>query len=316
VHTLNIFLFFLGLTLLYLGGEGLVRGSSRIARFFGIRPIIIGLTVVAFGTSSPEACVSLVAIIKKTESIALGNIIGSNIANIGLILGLSALISPLKVEQPILKRELPIMISASFLLYLMALDGRIVFYEGIILIFGLLSFIGFCACSALKKPLVNGGVTTDFKKSQKSGELLRKSIGFSLFGLFSLIVGSHFIVTSAVYIAKSFGISELVIGLSIVAIGTSLPELATSMVASYRKEPEICIGNVVGSNIFNILFVVGIIAIITTLRIDSGVLKFHFPCMLLFTIAIFPLMKTGFIISRKEGVLLLLGYLIFLTLLF
>lgn len=312
----HVSLFFLGLTLLYLGGEGLVRGSSRIARFLGIRPIIIGLTVVAFGTSSPEACVSLVAIIKKTESIALGNIIGSNIANIGLILGLSALISPLKVEQPILRRELPIMISASFLLYLMALDGRIVFYEGIVLIFGLLSFIGFCAHSALKRPLANGGITTEFKESQRSGELLRKNIGFSLLGLFSLVGGSHFIVTSAVYIAKSFGVSELVIGLSIVAIGTSLPELATSMVASYRKEPEICIGNVVGSNIFNILFVVGTITIITTLRINGGVLKFHFPCMLLFTVTLFPLMKTGFTISRKEGVLLLLGYLIFLTLLF
>jgi cation:H+ antiporter len=198
----------------------------------------------------------------------------------------------------------------------MALDGRIVFYEGIVLIFGLLSFIGFCSYSAFKRPLANGGVTTDFKESQKSGELLRRSIGFSLLGLFSLIGGAHFIVTSAVYIAKSFGISELVIGLSMVAIGTSLPELATSMVASYRKEPEICIGNVVGSNIFNILFVVGTIAIITTLRIDGWVLKFHFPCMLLFTIAIFPLMKTGFIISRKEGMILLLGYLIFVALLF
>ena len=311
-----VLFFMLGLLLLYLGAEWLVRGSSRMARFFGIKPIIIGITVVAFGTSSPEACVSLIAVIKDTRSIALGNIIGSNIANIGLILGLSALISPIKIELSLLRRELPIMIIASLLLYFMALDGKLTFFDGIILLLGLLAFLGFCCFSVLSKSSSDEGLVKDLIPLKENNGVIWKHITFSLLGLFFLVGGSHFIVESSVFIARSFGISELVIGLSMVAIGTSLPELATSLVASYRKENEICIGNAVGSNIFNILFVIGTMSIITTLSIDEGVLEFQFPIMLLFSLGIFPLMRTGFILGRKEGMILFLGYLIFLALLF
>ena len=311
-----LLLFILGLLLLYIGAEGLVRGSSRIARLLGIRPIIIGVTVVAFGTSSPEACVSLTAVLKKAESIALGNIIGSNIANIGLILGLSALISPLKVESSILRKELPIMIAASLLLYLMALDGKITFFDGLILLLGILAFIGFCYFPTPKRSPSDEEVAKGLTAIKKNSGSLWKNIAFALLGLFSLIGGAHLIVTAALFVAHAFGVSELVIGLSMVAIGTSLPELAISLVSSYRKKPEICIGNVVGSNLFNILFVVGTMAMITPLSIDEGVLEFQFPFMLLFTVAISPLMKTGGTLSRKEGVFLLVGYLAFIALLF
>jgi len=312
---LHLFIFIVGLILLYFGAEWMVRGSSLIARSFGIRPIIIGLTIVAFGTSAPEACVSIIAVINETKDIALGNIIGSNIANIGLILGISALVAPLRIDRPILKRELPILIVVSLVLYGMCLDGVLGLVEGLVLLTGIIAFIGFCCYSALNVRLYHDNDIPSAVENERT--LLVVKNGFlTLFGLLGLVAGSHGVVTGSIYIARVFGISELVIGMSLVAIGTSLPELATSIVASYRKESEICVGNVVGSNLFNILFVIGVVATMSTVSIKKSVLSFEFPIMLLFTAALFPFMKSGFTLTRKEGAVLFGAYLVFMYFLF
>ncbi len=313
---LHVFLFLSGLLFLYYGAEWLVTGSSRIARGFGIRPLIVGLTVVAFGTSAPEGCVSVIAAVRRTEGIALGNIIGSNIANIGLVLGLSALVSPLKIDRPIMRKELPIMVVASVGLYIMALNGRLGFVEGVLLLLGLIFFLWLCFISARGKTLLNGDDSVWQPENERDGKPVWKSAGMTCAGLLGLVAGSYAIVTSAVFIARAYGVKELAIGMSLVAIGTSLPELATSMVASYRKEGEICVGNVVGSNIFNIFFVLGVVSVIAPLHIERNVLTFHFPIMLLFSAALFPFIKSGFVLSRKEGALLLGGYIAFLVGLF
>ena len=311
-----IILFFIGLVLLYYGAEWLVQGSSTIARHFGIRPIIIGLTVVAFGTSAPEACVSIIAVIQQSKSIALGNIIGSNIANIGLILGLSAMVAPLKIERPILKKELPIMIGSAIVLYLMCLNGRLGFGEGVVLLAGLGAFLGLCFVTAREEYFLVANGNGSAMEKERDGAVIVKNTGMTVIGLAGLVGGSYCLVTSSVFVARTFGVSELVIGMSLVAIGTSLPELATSIVASYRKESEICVGNVVGSNIFNLLFVLGIVAVMTPIEIDKEILTIHFPIMLLFSVALFPLMRTGFVLSRKEGAVMFGAFVLFLVFLF
>lgn len=252
--------------------------------------------------------VSLISALKKAESIALGNIIGSNIANIGLILGLSAIIRPLKIELSILKKELPIMIFVSITLYLMALDLKIVFFEGLILFSGIVLFTLY---------LIHNAKIGDKKFEIPDKKIKRlNNIILIILGLFMLILGANLLIKSAIFIAKEVGISEYAIGLTAVAIGTSLPELAVSTVAAYKKEWDICIGNVVGSNIFNILFILGVISMITPLSISSAFLKVDFPIMLIFSFALIPLLKTGFVLSRVEGLALLAFYISFILYIF
>ncbi len=306
----HIILFLVGVLILCLGAEWLVRGSARMAKLLGISPLIIGLTVIGFGTSAPELVVSMSAAIKKVDDIALGNIIGSNIANIGLVLGLSALISPLKVKPDILKRELPIMILVSAVMYLMSLDLQISFIEGAILFAGIILFNGLSYYFAKRESGANK------VRSPESIGTRKRQILLITVGLVGIIGGAQLMVRSAIFIAKEFGISELVIGLTLVALGTSLPELAVSSVAAYRKEPEISIGDVIGSNIFNILMVIGIVAMISPLKVSSETLKLEFPVLLIFGIALVPLMRTGWVISRIEGAILIAGYLSFVIYLF
>jgi len=306
----HIILFLVGVLILCLGAEWLVRGSARMAKLLGISPLIIGLTVIGFGTSAPELVVSMSAAIKKVDDIALGNIIGSNIANIGLVLGLSALISPLKVKPDILKRELPIMILVSAVMYLMSLDLQISFIEGAILFAGIILFNGLSYYFAKRESGANK------VRSPESIGTRKRQILLITVGLVGIIGGAQLMVRSAIFIAKEFGISELVIGLTLVALGTSLPELAVSSVAAYRKEPEISIGDVIGSNIFNILMVIGVVAMISPLKVSSEILRFEFPVLLIFGIALVPLMRTGWVISRIEGAILIAGYLSFVIYLF
>ena len=301
--------FILGLVFLISGAEWLVRGSSRFARLSGIRPIVIGLTVVAFATSAPEAAVSIIAALKGSSAIALGDIIGSNIANIGLILGVAAIIRPLKIEKTFLKREVPIMIASAGLLYLLALDSKIDFFDGLILLSGMALFIGFLFYK--RKELTTGtSEETIVEPDQKDKT---RSLFLGLAGLIILLVGAYLMVYSGVNIASFLGINEWIIALTVFALGTSLPELATSVISSYRNKPDIAIGNIVGSNIFNTLLVLGIASMICSLSVEAGALKFELPIMLLFSIALFPLMRTGFVISRLEGLALVGGYVAFLT---
>ncbi len=324
---LQSILFFAGISGVYFGAEWLVKGSSKLSRDLGIKPIVIGLTVVAFGTSSPELAVSLTASIKGSNDIAIGNIIGSNIANIGLILGVSAIVLPLKVEKILLKRELPLMIGISAALYFMAIDKKIGFVDGVLLFTGIVFFIGYQVYHTLnskkelKKSIAgNPASKTGLPESTKEGCQTRRhlfsNIVYIVIGLACLLVGSHVLVKSAIFIAGSFGISEMVIGMTVVAFGTSVPEMATSVVSVLKKESDICVGNVIGSNIFNILLVLGSVALVRPLNVERGTLFFEFPIMLLFSLALIPMMRGSLTVNRLAGIVLVSGYLAFIFLLF
>lgn len=299
----------LGIILLFVGAEGLIRGSSNLAIKIGITPLVVGLTVVAFGTSAPELVVSLSAALKGNSTISLGNVIGSNIANIALILGVAALIRPLDVHAKVIIREIPVMIGISVLLFFLLLDGKIDFFDGLIFIALLILYNVFSVLLARKEK--SSEVQNEFKEGLKSRLGVTISIILMIAGLALLILGANLFVQSTVAIAKLFNVSDAVIGLTIVAIGTSLPELITSIVAAYKKEADIAIGNVVGSNVFNILGILGITALIIPVSSD-GISKIDLFVMIGTAILLFPLSKTGKRISRFEGILLLVGYIIYL----
>ena len=312
---MHIIIFLIGLTVLYFGSEWLVKGSSRLAKSLHIRPIIIGVTIVAFASCAPEAVVSLVAALKKNSDIALGNILGSVIANIGLVLGISAIISPLKVRLSLIRKELPIMMGATILFYLMALNLSIGFLEGLILFVGIILFITYSVYQGLREKNKNQLVEKEYEKFLKGKKDKRiKFILLSLVGLILIIGGANLLIKSAIFIAHKLGVSELTIGITLVAVGTSIPELAISAVAAYRKEADISVGNVIGSNIFNIFFVIGAVAMIHPLSIEKNILGFEFPAMLLFSILLIWMMKTNLTLSRTEGVILLGLYILFLGL--
>jgi len=294
-----------GVILLFIGAEGLIRGSSNLAIKIGITPLVVGLTVVAFGTSAPELVVSLKAALMGNSSISLGNVVGSNIANIALILGIAALIKPLDVHADVIRREIPIMIGITVLLLLLLIDGELGFVDGVILVIGLIIYLTFSVLIARKEK--NHEVAAEFKDGLKSNLGITISVILVIVGFGLLILGANLFVQSAVAIAKIFGFSDVVIGLTIVALGTSLPELITSIVASYKKESDIGIGNVVGSNVFNILGILGITAIIIPIS-AVGISYIDLGVMLVAAIILLPLSRTGFTITRLEGAVLFLGY--------
>ena len=294
-----------GLILLFIGAEGLIRGSSNLAIKLGITPLVVGLTVVAFGTSTPELVVSLKAALMGNSSISLGNVIGSNIANIALILGIAALIKPLEVHAKIIMREIPIMIGISALFLLLLLDGVLGFIDGLIFVSGIIVYTVVNVMMARNEK--NPEVDTEFKEGLKSKLGIPVSIVLMIAGLGLLILGANLFVQSAVAIAKLFNVSDAIIGLTVVAVGTSLPELITSIVATYKNEADIAIGNVVGSNIFNILGILGITALIIPIS-STGISYIDLGVMIFTAIILFPLSRTGYSISRLEGLLLLLGY--------
>jgi cation:H+ antiporter len=294
-----------GLVLLFLGGEGLIRGSSNLAIKIGITPLLVGLTVVAFGTSAPELVVSLKAALMGNSSISLGNIVGSNIANIALILGLAALIRPLDIHAKVIMREIPIMIGISVLLLLLLIDGELGFIDGLVFVFSIVIYTVVNVLMARKEK--NPEVDLEFKEGLKSKFGVPVSIVFMVVGLGLLILGADLFVQSAVAIAKMFNVSDAIIGLTIVSIGTSLPELITSVVASFKRESDIIIGNIIGSNIFNILSILGITAIIIPIS-SAGITYVDLGVMIFAAIILLPLSKSGFLITRFEGALLLLGY--------
>ena len=299
----------LGLIALFIGAEGLIRGASALALRVGITPLVVGLTVVAFGTSTPELVVSLKAALIGNSSISLGNVVGSNIANIALILGISAIIKPLDVHANVIRREIPIMIGLSILLIALLIDGELSLIDGIIFVAGIVTYTIVNISMARKEK--NAEVENEFKEGLKTKLGVPVSIVLVVGGLGLMILGANLFVTSAVSIAKAIGVSDAIIGLTIVAIGTSLPELITSIVASYKNESDIAIGNVVGSNIFNILGILGITAIVMPLS-SAGISSIDFGVMLFTAMILLPLSKTGFRISRSEGIVLLIGYIIYI----
>jgi len=313
----NILLLLGGLVLLVVGAELLVRGASRIALIAGISPLIIGLTVVAYGTSSPEMAVSIQASLAGQADISLGNVIGSNIFNVLAILGLASIISPLPVAQQLIRLDVPIMIGVSILLFLFSANGNVSKLEGILLFSGAVAYTLFLIFQSRREQDANvqaeyeqeyGGVSSTGAKTWAINGLL------ILGGLLLLVLGSQWLTTSSVAIARSFGISELVIGLTLVAMGTSLPELASSVVASFKGEKDIAVGNVIGSNIFNILAVLGLSAAFSSggINVSPAALNFDIPFMLAVAIACLPIFFSGNRIARPEG-FLFLGYYIAYT---
>jgi cation:H+ antiporter len=310
---LNIVFVAGGLGMLYFGAEWLVRGSVTLANKFRISQLVIGLTIVAFGTSTPELSVSLSSAIQGISDVALGNVVGSNIANIGLILGIAAIIRPLVVAKSTIRKEIPIMIGVSIVLVLISIDGKITFEEGIALTIGIALFTFFSYKSSKKETADIENTSIGLSLTAK--RVFSKSLILIGLGLALLTFGAFLTVENAVIVARNFGISERVIGLTLIAIGTSLPELVTSIVAAFRGHADLSVGNIIGSNIFNILAIIGISAAITGISINENMFLDYY-IMLAFTIVLIPIMRTGFVISRLEGSALVAAYLVYVGFLF
>tara|TARA_R110000796_G_scaffold127333_5_gene242607 strand:- start:19670 stop:20743 length:1074 start_codon:yes stop_codon:yes gene_type:complete len=297
-----------GLVLLVLGAESLVRGAVKLAERLGISALVIGLTVVAFGTSAPEMAVSVQASLSGSGDIAVGNVIGSNIANILLILGLSALVAPLVVSRQLVRLDVPVMLAAGVLAFLLAWNGSISRLDGCILLAFLLLYTVFLVIASKREARSDERNSDDDETQTKPLSWLTQLFLIAL-GLGLLVAGSHLLIEGAVSLARALGLSELVIGLTVVAVGTSMPELATSLMAVYRGERDIAVGNVVGSCIFNLLLVLGAGAVVTTegLSISPNALAFDFPVMLAVFGACLPIFFSGYRINRWEGAMFL-GY--------
>jgi cation:H+ antiporter len=305
-------LFVLGLALLVAGAELLVRGASRLAARLGISPLVIGLTVVAFGTSTPELAVSVQAGLAGRADIAVGNVVGSNIFNVLFILGVSALIVPLAVSRQLVRLDVPLMIGVSILLLVMAYDGRIGAFDGLLLVAGIVAYTVFLVRESRKENAAAPAATLqEHGGGQGAGRGgLPLQIAFIAGGLALLVLGAHWLVGGATAIARLLGVSDLVIGLTIVAAGTSLPEVATSVVAALRGERDIAVGNVVGSNLYNILAIAGIAALVTPggLVVAPALVRFDLPVMIAVALACLPIFATGHLIARWEGALFVAYY--------
>ena len=272
----------IGSVVLFYGADWIIKGGSQLAKYFGLSTIVIGLTVVAFGTSLPELVVSLVASLEGSTTIAVGNVIGSNIANVGLVLGLSSLVFPLTMKFSQVKIDLGIYMIVSLLFTYFCMDGKIIRMEGLILFACIIAYTWFAIIHSTNK------------KDTEIGQLnpnvpLSKSISLVMFGILLLSFGANIFITGAIDIARYFGVSEIVIGMTIVALGTSLPELATSIIAAFRKESAISIGNIIGSNLFNLLSVIGLVSIIRPLETPVEIIHFEIPYMIVYGLILIPI---------------------------
>ncbi|NQV71732.1 calcium/sodium antiporter [bacterium] len=325
-----VFWMVLGLLFLLVGAEVLVRGASKLASSWGISPLIIGLTVVAFGTSSPELAVSLKAVASGQAGLAMGNVVGSNIFNVLFILGISAIIAPLVVSKQLIRLDVPLMIAASVLVFFFAQDGAFGQIEGGILFSALIIYLVYLVVQGRKESKVDAkevslnadtpGPSESPKRENPKRETPKEethwaiNVGMVLIGLLLLVQGSNWLVEGAVFIAQAFGVSEVVIGLTIVAAGTSLPEVVTSVMASIKGERDIAVGNVVGSNLFNLLGVLGLSSLLAPggIPLTESFIGFDLPVMAVVAFACLPIFFSGGVISRWEG-LVLFGYYVVYT---
>jgi cation:H+ antiporter len=309
----TILFFVVGVVTLVLGAEGLVRGAARLAARTGLSPVVIGLTVVAFGTSAPELAVSVGAAINREADLAIGNVVGSNIANVLLVLGLAALVGGgLAVAQRIVRVDVPIVIGASVLVFVFGLNGELSRIEGIVLLILLAIYLAWTISSAKRgeAPVVDSEYTEALDTETLRASSPLGDAGLVLGGLVLLVVGAQLLVSAATDIAEQLGVSQLVIGLTVVAVGTSLPEIATSVLAAARGERELAVGNAVGSNLFNLLAVLGVTAAVspTALRVLDGALSVDMPVMIAAAVACLPLFATGYALERWEGAMFLAFY--------
>ena len=319
---LYIVLCLIGFVLLYFGAEWLVKGSSSLARSLGVTPIVIGLTVVAFGTSAPELVVSLISSLKGKSMIAVGNVVGSNICNIALVLGLSALFNPIKSDPSVIRRDIPIMLAISLYLLVLSFNSTLGRIEGATLFAGIIAytFINFYLAKKETRDASGGEMTAAIESElEEIGYIASKSkqILLVVVGIAGVVGGAQMVVESAVYIMTELGVSEKFIGLTIVAFGTSLPELATSVVAAMRGEMDISIGNLVGSNVFNIMSVLGAASLVRPIPIPGGFfasgLCIDYLVMLFTSFLPWLLMRRTYTVDRKGGALLLTSYVAYLV---
>lgn len=294
--------------MLFYGADFIVKGGSQLASRFGLSPIVIGLTVVAFGTSLPELVVSIVAAIEGSSPIAIGNVVGSNIANVGLVLGLSSLIFPLKINLIQIKRDLIIYIFVCAIFSLFCMNGTITREEGLILFLSVIMYTWY----SFYNPTISDNKNIIDENPSKLWMLYL----FIFSGIALLSLGANLFIKGAIDIARYFGISEIVIGMSIVALGTSLPELATSVIASFRKQHGISIGNIIGSNLFNLLSVIGIVSLLSPIESPKEILFFEIPYMVIYGLILFPIAWMKQPIHRLTSISLLVGYVFFIYQLF
>lgn len=302
--------FALGLLLLVLGADSFVRGASGLALRLGVSAFVVGLVLVGFGTSAPELAVNLTAAWHGRYQMAVGNVVGSNVANIGLILGVSALIAPLAVRARLLRIEVPLVVATSIVLWLLALDGTLGRYDAALLLSGFVALLWLVArdareeSAAVRAELSEAATTqTELKRN-----LLRLAVGLGL-----LLFGAHKMVGAAVSLATAWGMSELTIGLTVVAIGTSLPELAASAMAVWRGHADLALGNVVGSNLFNLLLILGLTSAVHPLPVGAASLRVDLPLMIGFALLLYPIVRRNMRVDRNEGIVLLVAYVGFLA---
>jgi len=294
--------------MLCFGGNWLVSGGVAIARRFRISNLVIGMTIVAYGTSTPELAAS-VAAAGEHSAIILGNIVGSNVANVGMVIGIAAILVPLAVSKSVLRKEIPIMLGVSFLLVLISIDGEISQYDGILLLAGLGVFAYYTFKDAMKQRTENKE-----KTPQGANNLYLKSAGLIGIGVILLYVGARLTVDNAVVLATEFGLSEKIIGLTVIAIGTSLPELITSIIAIRKGHADIGVGNIIGSNIYNILMIMGVGAALGGVMVGADVYV-DYAIMIIFSLSLLIALKTG-IVGRAMGVCLTIGYVAYLAVTF
>lgn len=306
-----------GLIALYLGAELLVHRSSHLAGLLGVSPLIIGLTIVAYGTSTPELVVNIIASISGNTDIALGNVVGSNIVNILFILGLSALVCPLVVHKQIIRNDVPIMIIASLMVWgAAAILGRMNLWFGGLLLFLIVIYTAFLIFQAKKNTNGEKEFQAEYEVKEKfSSRILIKDIGLIIVSLIILVIGSQLLVNGSVSLANQLGISELVISLTIVAAGTGFPELATSVVAAMHGKRDIAVGNIIGSNIYNIFAILGVSAVLAPegIPVPLSAASFDIPVMVAVSLACVPIFITGYVINRWEGALFIFYYLVYLS---
>ncbi len=306
----NLAVLISGIVVLYFGAVWLVQGASRLASSLGVSPIVVGLTIVSLGTSAPELVVCLVAALQGNPGLAIGNVMGSNLANIGLILGLTSLVHPLEVKHRVVWREMPVMLLITFAIYPIAFDRVLSRMDGFMLLLVLLAYLVWVFRSGHPEEIKRSqGSRNSIATPEGATSLLNlKDIGQVALGSAFLVLGGYCIVKGAVEVASALGISEVIIGLTVVAIGTSLPELATSLVAAMRQEVDIAVGNIIGSNIFNLTAIFGTTAVVRPIMIPETLLSRELAGVVLMSLLLWPILRSGWRIKRWEGALLLTAY--------
>jgi cation:H+ antiporter len=307
---LDVTLLTFGVAVLYYGAEWLVRGAARLAATLRVSPMVVGLTVVSFGTSAPELVVCTVAALGGNPDLAIGNVMGSNLANIGLILGLTSIIRPLEVQARVVWREMPLMLLVTAALFPLLWDLRLSRGDGVLLLLALAAYLVFVIQSVEDEtPEILGEYEEFMKASTASKTLVHPpDVLWVLLGSACLVLGGYCIVEGAVQVATELGVSQVVIGLTVVAVGTSLPELATSLVAAARKESDIAVGNVIGSNIFNVAAILGATSVLTPIPVSERILSHELPAVVGMSLLLYPFLRTGWVIRRLEGGILLAAY--------